>query len=161
MAENYSFSKEYEKKYNELEAYIKAITDGEPDLYANLSNASSLINLALDRINWCGFYLMKDGMLVLGPFQGKPACIRIPVGRGVCGTAVKNDEVVLVEDVHSFEGHIACDDASRSEIVLPVHRKDGSIFGVLDIDSPEVGRFSENDKKGLMKAVKAIEAIIS
>lgn len=160
MAENYGFSNDREKKYNELEAYIKAITDGEPDLYANLSNASALINLALDRINWCGFYLMKEGMLVLGPFQGKPACIRIPIGRGVCGTAVKKDEVVLVEDVHKFEGHIACDDASRSEIVLPIHGKNGSVFGVLDIDSPEVGRFDERDKSGLIKAVKAIEKAI-
>lgn len=160
MAENYAFSNEIDKKYNELESYIKAITDGEPDLYANLSNASALINLALDRINWCGFYLMKDGMLVLGPFQGKPACIRIPVGRGVCGTAVKEDKTQLVYDVHEFPGHIACDDASRSEIVIPIHAKDGSVFGVLDIDSPEVGRFSETDKIGLQKAVLVIENIL-
>ena len=160
MAENYAFSNELDKKYNELESYIKAITDGEPDLYANLSNASALINLALDRINWCGFYIMKDGILVLGPFQGKPACIRIPVGRGVCGTAVKEDKTQLVYDVHEFPGHIACDDASRSEIVIPIHAKDGSVFGVLDIDSPEVGRFSECDKEGLQKAVSVIENIL-
>jgi L-methionine (R)-S-oxide reductase len=160
MAENYAFSNELDKKYNELESYVKAITDGEPDLYANLSNASALINLALDRINWCGFYIMKDGILVLGPFQGKPACIRIPVGRGVCGTAVKEDKTQLVYDVHEFPGHIACDDASRSEIVIPIHAKDGSVFGVLDIDSPEVGRFSECDKEGLQKAVSVIENIL-
>ena len=156
MAENYIFSKDTKKKYEELEFYIKSITDGEPDLYANLSNISSLINLALDRINWCGFYIMKDGMLVLGPFQGKPACIRIPVGRGVCGTAVKEDRTQLVYDVHDFPGHIACDDASRSEIVIPLHNPDGSIFGVLDIDSPEVGRFTEEDREGLEK-IKNLE----
>ncbi len=160
MAETYAFSEDREKKYRELETYIKGITDGEPDLYANLSNVSSLINLALDKINWCGFYIMKENMLVLGPFQGKPACIRIPVGRGVCGTAVLQDEIQLVEDVHAFPGHIACDEDSRSEIVIPIHKKNGEISGVLDIDSPFVARFDKNDKLGLIKAVKAFENIL-
>ena len=113
----------------------------------------------MDGINWVGFYKMEDGALVLGPFQGKPACIRIAVGRGVCGTAVAEDRVQLVYNVHDFPGHIACDSASNSEIVLPIH-VNGKIWGVLDIDSPEIGRFTEEDKMGLLKVTAIIEKIL-
>lgn len=107
-------------KYELLAQQLQALIEGEPDLIANLSNASAAINEALENINWAGFYLVKENMLVLGPFQGKPACIRIPFGKGVCGTAAKKDETQLVKDVHEFPGHIACDSASRSEIVIPI-----------------------------------------
>lgn len=125
-------------------------------LYANIS---ALIFDTLDDLNWAGFYLMRDGELVLGPFQGKTACMRIPVGKGVCGTAVKEDRVIRVDDVHRFKGHIACDCASNSEIVLPV-RKNGQIIGVLDIDSPVLSRFSQEDEEGLEQIVKVIEESI-
>ena len=126
---------------------------------ANLANASALLWQELPGINWVGFYKMEEGALVLGPFQGKPACIRIPVGRGVCGTAVAEDKVQLVYNVHDFPGHIACDSASNSEIVLPIHA-DGKIWGVLDIDSPEISRFTEEDKMGLLKVTAIIEKIL-
>ncbi|MCD7771428.1 MAG: GAF domain-containing protein [Oscillospiraceae bacterium] len=135
---------------------LKALTDGEPDLIANLSNASAAIYQSLDDINWAGFYALKGETLVLRPFQGKPACIRIPVGKGVCGTAVLNDEAQLVPDVHEFPGHIACDSASNSEIVIPLH-VGGEIVGVLDIDSPTAGRFSETDLNGLMLSAEVME----
>lgn len=125
-------------------------------LYANIS---ALIFDTLEDLNWAGFYLMRDGELVLGPFQGKTACMRIPVGKGVCGTAVKEDRVIRVDDVHRFKGHIACDCASNSEIVLPV-RKNGQIIGVLDIDSPVLSRFSQEDEEGLKLIVKVIEESI-
>lgn len=125
-------------------------------LYANIS---ALIFDTLEDLNWAGFYLMRDGELVLGPFQGKTACMRIPVGKGVCGTAVKEDRVIRVDDVHLFKGHIACDCASNSEIVLPV-RKNGQIIGVLDIDSPVLSRFSQEDEEGLKLIVKVIEESI-
>ncbi len=120
------------------------------------SNISALLYGVLQEINWAGFYLMRDGQLLLGPFQGKPACTRIPVGKGVCGTAVQEDRIIRVEDVHTFPGHIACDSASASEIVLPIHRN-GEIIGVLDIDSPVRARFSEVDEKGLQEVVEVIE----
>ena len=135
---------------------LSSLMDGEDDLISNLSNASALINQSMDRLNWAGFYLMKDGRLQLGPFQGKTACIRIPLGKGVCGTAALEDRTVLVKNVHEFPGHIACDSASNSEIVVPIH-KDGKVFGVLDIDSPELERFSEDDAAGLEKLVKVLE----
>lgn len=160
MAESYVFSENIKDKYEELLLYTKGITYGEKDLTANLANVSSLINLALDDINWAGFYIMKEGELVLGPFQGKPACIRIKVGSGVCGTAVAEDKTQLVKDVHEFPGHIACDSASNSEIVVPIHNPDGTVFGVLDIDSPLLGRFTEEDKTGLEAVVKGLEEIL-
>lgn len=152
----YTYSKDKEKMYKEVEMHLTGLLDGVPYRIANLANASALLNQALKEINWVGFYLMQDGQLVLGPFQGKTACVEIKVGRGVCGSAVARDEVMLVKDVHEFPGHIACDAASASEIVLPIH-KDGEIIGVLDIDSPVVGRFDEVDKAGLMKVVEILE----
>ncbi len=144
-------------RYELLAQQLQALIEGEPDLIANLSNTSAAINEALDNINWVGFYLVKDGMLVLGPFQGKPACIRIPFGKGVCGTAAQNDQTQLVKDVHEFTGHIACDSASRSEIVIPIHDKKGAVAAVLDIDSPYLARFDENDQAGLEDCVKILE----
>ena len=135
---------------------LKALTEGIPYEVANLANTSALLWQEMPDINWVGFYKMEAGALVLGPFQGKPACIRIPVGRGVCGTAVAEDRTQLVYDVHDFPGHIACDSASNSEIVLPIHAG-GEIWGVLDIDSPYVGRFTEADRDGLTKIVAVIE----
>ena len=138
---------------------LAALTEGIPYEVANLANASALLWQEMPQINWVGFYKMTDGALVLGPFQGKPACIRIPVGRGVCGTAVAQDKVQMVYDVHDFPGHIACDSASNSEIVLPIH-VNGEIWGVLDIDSPYVGRFTEEDREGLEKVVAILENIL-
>ncbi|MCC8196862.1 MAG: GAF domain-containing protein [Ruminococcus sp.] len=135
---------------------LEALTDGEDDLIANLSNASAAIFGSLEDINWAGFYALKNDTLVLHPFQGKPACIRIPVGKGVCGTAVALDEAQLVTDVHKFPGHIACDSASNSEIVIPLHAN-GEIVGVLDIDSPTVGRFTETDLEGLKLSAVVLE----
>ena len=137
-------------------AQLAALTDGVPYEVANLANASALLWQEMPGINWVGFYKMVDGALVLGPFQGKPACIRIPIGRGVCGTAVAEDQVQLVYNVHEFPGHIACDCASNSEIVLPIH-VNGEIWGVLDIDSPHIGRFAEEDRTGLLGVVQMIE----
>ena len=126
-------------------------------LYANLS---ALIYGSLENLNWAGFYLMRDGELQLGPFQGKVACTRIPVGKGVCGTAVEKNEIIRVEDVHLFPGHIACDSASESEIVIPIH-KDGAVIGVLDIDSPVKERFDEADEKGLTEFVHTLEKYLT
>ena len=145
--------------YNTVAAQIQALTEGIPYETANLANASALLWQEMPDINWVGFYKMEKGKLVLGPFQGKPACIEIPVGKGVCGTAVAEDAVQLVYDVHQFPGHIACDSASNSEIVLPIHVK-GEIWGVLDIDSPYVGRFSEADREGLEKVVQVLERVL-
>ena len=142
--------------YKELCEDVRAYTEGIPHLIANLANASALLWQRLSDINWAGFYLMENGILVLGPFQGKPACIEIEVGKGVCGTAVERNETVLVPDVHEFPGHIPCDGASRSEIVVPI-RKDGKVFGVLDIDSPEPGRFTGEDQTGLEAFVRVLE----
>lgn len=129
---------------------LKALLEGEPNQIANLSNASALLNQFMDRINWVGFYLVEEesNQLVLGPFQGLPACVRIPLGRGVCGTAASEQKTLRIEDVHQFPGHIACDAASQSEIVIPLV-KDGKLIGVLDIDSPEKERFDEEDQKYL------------
>ena len=138
---------------------LAALTEGIPYEVANLANTSALLWQEMPDINWVGFYKMTGGKLVLGPFQGKPACIEIPVGRGVCGTAVAEDAVQLVYDVHQFPGHIACDCASNSEIVLPIHVK-GEIWGVLDIDSPNIGRFTEEDKAGLLEIVGVLEQIL-
>ena len=145
--------------YSLLCEQLKSLTDGIPYETANLANASALLWEHLGDINWAGFYKMTDGKLVLGPFQGKTACIVIPVGRGVCGTAVAQDETQLVYDVHEFPGHIACDSASNSEIVVPIH-VNGEIWGVLDIDSPFTGRFSEQDKAGLEEFVRALETVL-
>ena len=145
--------------YSLLAAQLASLTEDVPYEIANLSNASALLWENLPDINWAGFYKMEDGILVLYPFQGKPACIRIPVGRGVCGTAVAKNEVQLVYDVHQFPGHIACDSASNSEIVLPIH-VNGEIWGVLDIDSPSIGRFTEEDRIGLQKFVDVLEAVL-
>ena len=138
---------------------LAAITDGVPYETANLANASALLWEHLPDLNWAGFYKMIGGKLVLGPFQGKTACIEIEVGRGVCGTAVAENKTQLVYDVHRFPGHIACDCASNSEIVVPIY-KDGEIWGVLDIDSPLIGRFSDEDKSGLEEFVKVLEKVI-
>jgi GAF domain-containing protein len=142
--------------YTELNRELAALIDGIPYETANLANASALLWQHLQGINWAGFYKMIDGKLVLGPFQGKPACIVIPVGRGVCGTAVAQDKTQLVADVHQFPGHIACDSASNSEIVIPIHVR-GQIWGVLDIDSPHFSRFSETDREGLETFVNILE----
>ena len=142
--------------YQELIGQVDALTKGVPYEIANLANAAAAIWQALENINWAGFYLMDGGKLVLGPFQGKPACIEIPVGRGVCGTAVAENKTQLVEDVHKFPGHIACDCASNSEIVVPMY-KNGEIYGVLDIDSPYYARFSQEDQAGLEALVKVLE----
>ncbi len=145
--------------YSFLCQSLSAITEGIPYETANLANASALLWEHLPDLNWAGFYKMTDGKLVLGPFQGKTACIVIEVGRGVCGTAVAEDKTQLVYNVHEFPGHIACDGASNSEIVVPIHVC-GKIWGVLDIDSPVIGRFSEEDKAGLTEFVKILEKIL-
>ena len=148
-----------EVNYKYVAQRLVALTDGIPYETANLANASALLWQHMEDINWVGFYKMTDGILVLGPFQGKPACVKINVGKGVCGTAVAEDEVQLVYDVHDFPGHIACDSASNSEIVLPIH-VNGKVWGVLDIDSPFVGRFTEEDRAGLEKIVAVLERIL-
>lgn len=142
--------------YERLQQMLTALVEGIPYETANLANASALLWQELADINWAGFYKMVDGALVLGPFQGKPACIRIPVGRGVCGTAVAEDRTQLVVNVHDFPGHIACDCASNSEIVVPIHVH-GAVWGVLDIDSPSVGRFTAEDQTGLEGFVRILE----
>ncbi|MFY9505868.1 MAG: GAF domain-containing protein [Caldicoprobacterales bacterium] len=137
-----------ESFYKDLMLYLEGLLSDEEDWLANLSNAAALLYNMMDRINWAGFYLLKGSDLVLGPFQGKPACTRIPIGKGVCGTAAEKRQVQLVEDVDRFPGHIACDPASRSEIVLPII-VDDRILGVLDIDSPIKARFDHKDAAGL------------
>jgi GAF domain-containing protein len=141
--------------YRELSRSLSALLEGETDALANLSNASGLLAQTLDRVNWSGFYLVRGGELVLGPFQGKPACVRIPLGKGVCGTAAQSSETLIVPDVHAFEGHIACDEDSRSEIVVPI-LQDGVLRGVLDVDSPEKNRFDEEDRTGLEAFVEIL-----
>ncbi len=135
---------------------VKALIEDVPYLSANLANVSAMIYENYDRLNWAGFYMMKEGKLVLSSFQGKVACTEIKIGRGVCGTAVEKNETIVVEDVHQFPTHIACDSASNSEIVVPIHLN-GEIFGVLDIDSPELSRFSDTEKTELEAAVKVFE----
>lgn len=134
--------------HRELAAQLGALLTGEPDPIANAANTSALLFQMMPDLNWAGFYLMRDGELVLGPFQGKPACVRIPVGKGVCGTAAARGVSVLVEDVHAFPGHIACDSASRSELVVPLIGRDG-VIGVIDLDSPLTGRFDAADQAGI------------
>jgi len=145
--------------YNELNSQLEALISGCSYLVSNLSNASALLYEKLENINWAGFYLMEDGRLILGPFQGKVACIEIPVGKGVCGTAVLEDRTQLVRNVHEFPGHIACDSASNSEIVIPLH-KDGKVWGVLDIDSPLLSRFDEEDRIGLERFCSIMESVL-
>ncbi|MBO7742740.1 GAF domain-containing protein [Paenibacillus sp. MWE-103] len=144
-----------EEQYDLVIRQLQALLEGEPDRIANLSNASALLNQFLDRINWVGFYLYRDGELVLGPFQGLPACVRIQLNRGVCGKAASERQTVLVPNVHEFPGHIACDAASQSEIVVPIV-KNGELLGVLDIDSPELERFDETDRAGLERFVEEL-----
>ncbi len=145
--------------YSMLAKQIEALAEEAPDIIPVFANASALLYGAMPDINWAGFYIVRDGILLLGPFQGKPACVRIEKGRGVCGAAWEKDETQLVPDVHAFPGHIACDAASRSEIVIPVHREDGAVTAVLDIDSPYPARFSEEDRAGLEALVRTLERI--
>ena len=142
------YSKDPTESYQQLADQLHLLLDGEKNRIANLSNASALLSNFLERTNWTGFYLLEGNELVLGPFQGLPACIRIPMGKGVCGTAASTRESIIVKDVNSFEGHIACDSASQSEVVVPLVKND-VLIGVLDVDSPEIGRFSEADRIGL------------
>mgnify|MGYP001111821140 FL=1 len=141
--------------YADLCEQARGMLAGEPDLIANAANFAALVFHSLPDFNWAGFYLYDGTELVVGPFQGKPACIRIAIGRGVCGTAAQTRQTQLVRDVHEFAGHIACDAASNSEIVVPLVRKDGSLLGVWDVDSPKVARFDEDDRAG-MEALCAI-----
>ena len=144
------------ERYDLMTAQIRALTDGIAHPIANLANTAALLWQGMPDINWCGFYLMDKGALMLGPFCGLPACIKIPLGRGVCGTAAQQDEIQRVYDVHEFPGHIACDSASNSEIVIPIHHA-GRVIGVLDIDSPLIGRFDEIDEQNLLEIVRHLE----
>ena len=146
--------------YQLLAGQAKEMLEAEPWYASAFSNISALVMAMVPDLNWAGFYLMRNGKLTVGPFQGKPACIHIAPGKGVCGTAAQRDETVLVPDVHEFPGHIACDGASASEIVVPVHAE-GRVAAVLDIDSPVKGRFTEEDREGLEKLVKVIEEGVS
>ena len=141
--------------YHDLASALQGLIGDETDAIANMANAAALIWETLPDINWVGFYRNVDGELVLGPFQGRPACIRIPFGTGVCGVAAETRQVQCVEDVHAFPGHIACDSASNSEVVVPLIR-DGELLGVLDIDSPKTARFSEEDEAGILKLAKIV-----
>ena len=145
--------------YTRICQRLRVLTENIPYETANLANASALLWQNLEDINWAGFYKSMDGMLVLGPFQGKPACVKIPMGKGVCGTAAQRDAVQLVDNVHEFPGHIACDGASNSEIVIPLHVK-GELWGVLDIDSPLFSRFTPEDAAGLAQFAQTIEEIL-
>ena len=144
--------------YRILNEQLELITQNIPHRIANLANASALIFQSLENLNWAGFYILENNKLVLGPFQGKVACIEIPVGNGVCGSAVAQNRTIVVGNVHEFEGHIACDSQSLSEIVIPIH-KNGKVVGVLDIDSPIENRFSDEDSEGLEQFVRIIENI--
>ena len=159
MVEAMEYSCNKKELYAEVELQLKGLFEDCPHVVANLANASAVLNQAMRDINWVGFYVMEEGQLVLGPFQGKAACVEIKVGRGVCGTAVAEDVTQLVKDVHAFPGHIACDCASNSEIVIPIH-VNGKVWGVLDIDSPMLGRFDEEDRDGLEKVVGVVEAML-
>ena len=155
MFQTTNYSTDMSANYSLLSKQLDALLEGESNVIANLSNASALLNQFLDEINWVGFYLVEDGGLVLGPFQGLPACVRIPLGKGVCGTAAETQETIVVPDVHAFPWHIACDAASQSEIVVPIVR-DGKLLGVLDIDSPIKERFTSEDRDGLEKFVEVL-----
>ncbi|CAE6962053.1 GAF domain-containing protein [Vibrio sp. B1REV9] len=148
------------EQYQRLTKQAVALIESESDYIANLANLSSLLFMELEDLNWAGFYLVKGEQLVLGPFQGKPACVRIPMGKGVCGTAAETNLVQRVYDVHEFEGHIACDAASNSEIVIPFSIN-GEVAGVLDIDSPNIGRFSEIDEEGLVHFMSEVEKLLN
>lgn len=141
--------------YRDLAKSLGSLLDGEPDPTANLANASALLAQTLEGINWCGFYLLQGEDLVLGPFQGKPACVRIALGAGVCGTAAARRKTLVVADVNAFPGHIACDSASRSEIVVPIIQ-DGALRGVLDVDAPRPSRFDDEDRDGLEEFVRTL-----
>ena len=145
--------------YTEIHRGLRALLTGETDLTANLANAAALLFWNLPSVNWAGFYLLKEQQLVLGPFQGKIACVRIKMGKGVCGSAAEQRQTLVVANVNEFPGHIACDSASNSEIVLPIIKND-SLIGVLDIDSPEFTRFDDNDKIGLEKFVEILTTAI-
>lgn len=159
MFEKMTFAGDLPAQYTLLSKQLAALLDGETDDIAILSNASALLNQFLDDVNWCGFYLYKEDELLLGPFQGLPACVHIAIGRGVCGTAAKSMETQLVTDVHSFAGHIACDATTNSEIVVPLS-KDGALYGVLDIDSPTTGRFTNTDKEGIELFARTLEKFL-
>lgn len=146
----------YKTDYERLSRQLASLLEGETNWLANLANTSALLFQELEALNWAGFYLLEGSELVLGPFQGKPACVRIPLGKGVCGTAAQRREVIVVPDVHEFPGHIACDEASRSELVVPMITKDGKLLGVLDLDSPVLERFSAEDADGLPKLVEIL-----
>ena len=148
------------EQYQRLTKQAVALIESEKDYIANLSNISALLFMELENLNWAGFYLTKGDELMLGPFQGKPACVRIPMGRGVCGTAAQTNSVQRVYDVHEFEGHIACDAASNSEIVIPF-TINGEVAGVLDIDSPNIGRFNEIDEEGLTYFMAEVEKLLN
>lgn|SRR5699024_3031339 len=156
MFEPTLYTEDRNKNYEMVLGQLRALIEGEPDVIANLANASALLYQFLDEVNWVGFYLWKENELVLGPFQGLPACIRIPNGKGVCGTAVTEKETILVENVHAFPGHIACDAKSQSEIVIPIIIDD-HVFGVLDIDSPILKRFDTTDQTYLEKFVDILK----
>jgi L-methionine (R)-S-oxide reductase len=144
--------------YAQLGKQLEALVKDEPDPVANMANCAALLFNSLPRLNWAGFYLLKGGELVLGPFQGEPACIRIPLGRGVCGKAAAHRTVLRIADVNAFDDHIACDMASRSEIVIPMVGKDSQLIGVLDVDSPELDRFDAEDEAGLREIAAMMAA---
>lgn len=148
-----------ETDYDLLCRQLDALTEGVTERVSNLANAASLLFHTLEEVNWAGFYLLRGDELALGPFMGNPACVRIPLGKGVCGTAAAQRKTLVVPDVHSFPGHIACDAASASELVVPL-RVDGALYGVLDLDSPHPARFTEADRAGLEAFAKALEAAL-
>jgi L-methionine (R)-S-oxide reductase len=145
--------------YAELADTLRALVADEPDPIANLANAAALLSHSLPAVNWVGFYLLRSGELVLGPFQGRPACVRIPLGRGVCGTSAERGETIVVADVEKFPGHIVCDTASRAEIVVPLV-SEGNLVGVLDVDAPTAGRFDDQDRQGLERCAAVLAAQI-
>ncbi len=149
--------KNKQQQYAQLAQQVKAIVAEEQDIIANMANISAILYWALDNVNWVGFYIVKKEQLVLGPFHGQPACIRIPIGKGVCGTAVSQNTIQLIDNVNQFHGHIACDAASNSEIVLPIYQNN-QIIAVLDIDSPDIARFDIVDKSGLSQIVDLLQA---
>ena len=146
--------------YSLMNKQLLSLTEGVEDGISNLANASALLFHTLEGLNWAGFYLYKEGALLLGPFQGKTACTKIPMGKGVCGTAAERGETIVVPDVHAFPGHIACDGDSNSEIVIPLYLR-GSLYGVLDIDSPVFNRFTEEDRLGLEAFARALETVLN
>lgn len=146
--------------YRRLTKQALALLESETDIVANLANLSALLNMELDNINWVGFYLLRNDELVLGPFQGKPACVRIPIGKGVCGTAAASNTVQRVDDVHTFPGHIACDAESNAELVIPFS-VNNQVVGVLDVDSPTIARFSKIDQQGLVFLMTEVEKLLN